>query len=110
MSSIEDGAFEGCNDLYSITLPSSIKFIGKNAFGRNLDVVTCHAQNVPNTDKEAFSGKSVDEAGPVGSDNTLPTEVHNCPTTLYVPAESVEAYRKSEPWSKIKNILPIQKK
>lgn len=83
--SIERYAFYGCNGLTSVTIPSSIAFIGQCAFYcRNLTDVYCLAEEVPETESNAFNvinGNYVENA------------------TLHVPLASIESYRSTKPWS-----------
>ncbi|MBR4924118.1 MAG: hypothetical protein IKZ61_00020 [Prevotella sp.] len=66
-----------------MTIGSSVRSIGQQAFAEcsNLEEVYCLAENVPSTGTNAFE-KSYPEY-----------------TTLYVPAESLNAYKTTEPWS-----------
>ena len=84
-------AFEGCSRLSSLTLPSTIRTISVNAF-RNCKGITdvyCYAENVPNTQADAFDATPTEKA------------------TLHVPANAVKAYRTSWPWSDFKEIVAI---
>lgn len=88
---IDRMAFEDCKNLEEITISESVTNIKENAFNgcESLKKVTCHATTVPETSSSFFDyAKSA---------------------TLYVPAESIEAYRKTAPWNTFKNILPIPK-
>ena len=78
------------NRLDSIEIPAGVKSIGKHAFAHcSPSVVICHASQVPNIDESAFSKDYVSN------------------TILYVPAESVEAYKNSEQWNKFAHIVAI---
>ncbi len=78
------------NRLDSIEIPAGVKSIGKHAFAHcSPSVVICHASQVPNIDESAFSKDYVSN------------------TILYVPAESVEAYKNSEQWNKFTHIVAI---
>ena len=83
VTSIGGYAFSGCSGLTSVTIGSSVKSIGDYAFSgcSRLTSVTCKAISVPSTGSDAF--KYV----PQGS------------ATLYVPSASVDAYKKTAPWS-----------
>ena len=80
-------AFSGCSRLTSITIPNSVTSIGEHALGFGSCDVYCLAENVPNTNINAFSGVKA---------------------TLHVPAASIDAYKATEPWSGFKEILPLE--
>ena len=88
---IGGSAFEGCTGLKTLSIPSTVNSISINAFKncKGITDVYCYAGTVPDTHSDAFDG--------------TPTEK----STLYVPANSVEAYKTSWPWSDFKNILAI---
>ena len=88
---IADGAFRGCSGRTSVTIPNSVTSIGEFAFldCSGLTDVWCYAENVPNTNSDAFYNS------PIGS------------ATLHVPAGSVEAYSTTFPWSNFGSIVVI---
>ena len=91
VTSIGDGAFYNCGELTSIVLPASLTSIGK-AFGgcKGLTSITCEATTPPVCYGEMFD--SVDKSV----------------CKLYVPAESLDLYKETAPWSYFfDNILPI---
>ena len=89
VTSIEYSAFYACSVLSSVTIGSGIESIGFQAFAYcpELTDVYCYANNVPDTETNAFDSSSVETA------------------TLHVPASSVDAYNAAEPW---KNFGTIQ--
>ena len=91
LESIGGSAFEGCSGLQALTIPSTVNTISINAFKncKGITDVYCYAENVPNTDENAFDG--------------TPTEK----STLHVPANAVESYKASWPWSDFKEIIAI---
>ena len=80
VTSIGDGAIRFCQSLTSIDIPSGVTSIGRGAFYScsGLTSVTVNAITPPTLGSEAFNGST-------------------CP--IYVPAESVEAYKTASGWS-----------
>ena len=91
VTSIGSDAFYGCSGLTSITVGSGIKTIDYEAFAScpELTDVTCNAENVPNTDTQAFKDSYIEY------------------TTLHVPASAVNAYKVAAPWKNFKSIVDI---
>ena len=88
LTSIRESAFRGCSSLTEINLPDNLIWIGESAFSgcSSLTKVTCHALVPPKLN--GFSDGTIEN--------------------LYVPAESIQAYKDS-PWANnFKNILPIE--
>lgn len=82
VTDIPDLSFRGCKKISSITLPSGITNIGSSAF-QNCSLLTeiiCYAVTPPTLNSSALSG--------------VPA---NC--AIYVPAESVDAYKAAANWS-----------
>ena len=84
VTSIRDYAFDGCSSLTSVTIPKNVTSIGKQVFSSSLDTIYCYIvtpiQIYPNT----FSNyrKAI----------------------LFVPCESLEAYKEHRVWSKFADI------
>ena len=79
LTSIGTFAFSGCSSLTSITIPSSVTSIGSSAFNlcSSLTSITINATEPPTFGSSA-----------------IPSNV----TNIYVPAESVEAYKEAGGW------------
>ena len=113
VTSIGESAFEGCSGLTSITIPESVKVIEKGAFQKcsklisisipksvtniggyvlwncwNLKSITCEATTPPSCNSGCFDG--IEKYIPV-----------------YVPANSINAYKEAIQWKEFPNILPI---
>ena len=88
VTNIGDGAFS-YNKLTSVTIPNSVKTIGQYAFNSNqLTSVTIHAVNPPTAAESIFK--------------------YPYPT-IYVPAQSVNAYKTAEGWEQYADkIFPIR--
>ena len=87
---IEWGAFWGCKSLTSIEIPNSVKQIAWIAFSgcSGLASITCNAIAPPVLGENVF----------LNVDKSIP---------LYVPLQSVEAYKAADGWKDFFNILPI---
>ena len=79
---IEAVAFYGCSGLRELTIPESVTSIGEGAFSHCSNFIEIHAKMViPPAISSVF----------YGVDKTI--------CTLYVPAESVDAYKAADNWS-----------
>ena len=89
VTSIGSGAFSGCKGLTSITIGNGIKYIESSAFAScpELTDVTCYAENVPNTNADAFKDSYIEYA------------------TLHVPTSAVNVYKAADPWKNFKSIM-----
>lgn len=88
---IQSYTFSDCKSLKSIEIPNSVKTIELWAFAGcdKVQSVSCSAENVPKTDKDAFKETPINRA------------------TLFVPSSSVEAYSQASLWKDFRYILPI---
>ena len=88
---IGEGAFYRCRALTSIVIPDGVTTIETLAFHycKALKSVTCEAVNPPALSGSVFLSTPIADA------------------TLYVPAESIEAYKTATEWKDFGQILPI---
>ena len=89
MTSIGESAFGDCRSLTSITIPSSVTFIGAYAFVHCIDLtsITSEIRNVFETGENAFL---------------------NCENaTLYVPGGTKDQYQNTADWNRFSNIEEI---
>ena len=90
VTSIGESAFYNCSSLISVTIGKGVTSIGYKAFGscKALNEITCNAATPPSCGTECFHwvNKSI---------------------MVYVPAQSVEAYKSTDVWKDFSNILPL---
>ena len=81
ITEIKSSAFNNCTGLTNINIPSGVTSIGQDAFYncRSLSNITVNAVTPPSLGRNALS------------------YTNDCP--IYVPAESVEAYKAASGWS-----------
>lgn len=81
VTTIGNYAFQSCRSLTSVTIPSSVTIINDSAFNdcRGLNSITCLPTTPPTLRYNVFD------------------QTNNCP--IYVPAESVAAYKAASGWS-----------
>ena len=86
VTEIGEHAFHGCYRISGITIPNSVTKIGDYAFGhiKCLEIVHCEAITPPSLGRDAFF-MGFDE--PFGYNGTI-----------YVPYESVDAYKNADGW------------
>ena len=81
VTSIGNFAFRNCYNLTSVVIGDGVTSIGYDAFRdcSSLTSITCKATTPPNVESYAFATSSIN--------------------TIYVPAESVDAYKSATNWS-----------
>ena len=91
VTSIGDYAFEGCTSLASVTIGAGVESIDREAFAKCSDLtdVYCLATSVPSTNATAFN-------------ESYPEYM-----TLHVPAEAIDSYKTTAPWSSFGTIVTL---
>ena len=110
LATIKDYTFNSCSSLTSITIPESVTSIGQCAFQfcSSLTSITIPSR-VTSIDEFAFSrcdsltSITINAITPPSLDpsNPIPSNIAN----IYVPPESVDAYKTDSVWSRYKNII-----
>ena len=90
ITEIADALLFGCTDLESITIPQYVTSIGKSALldCNQLASITCQATTPPTLGETVFQG----------IDKSIP---------LYVPSESVDAYKAATGWNEFSSIRAV---
>ena len=106
---IKEEAFKGCMELKSIEIPQWVTKIGKSAFSgcENLTEIYCKATTPPTTPPTGYTSDPINKYPYNFLDYESSSFVSPRPIgcTIYVPMESVDAYKKAEYWSKYANYI-----
>ena len=96
VTSIGEWSFASCYNLESVDLPESLLKIGMGGFGfnRNIKRMISRALVPPDASEVVYS----DEYGGINNYEQA---------TLFVPAESLEAYQTHEEWGRFTHIVPF---
>ena len=91
LTSINNGTFANCTSLTDITLPASLTSIGNYAFQNclSLQYICIEATTPPTLDSNVFKNSTI--AAKTG--------------TIYVPDDSVDAYKEATNWSTYADII-----
>ena len=105
VTTISDSAFVNCTSLSSIIIPNSVTTIGINAFAYDTNLLNIIIPNsVTKMGRNAFYGCSRLTIATVQATNppTIGTSVFggtHANLVIYVPSESVDAYKSASNWS-----------
>ena len=94
VTTIGEWAFENCTSLASVNIGESVTTIGDGAFlfCDAITSVTCLAKECPVYDKDSWYDMfSVYDTA-----------------TLYVPKQSIDAYKTTDPWSNFVNVVALE--
>ena len=106
VTGIAANAYDSNTDLTSVVIPSSITSIGASAFAgcTNLKSITVYCVTPINLSAVATTRRALTRAG--GSSSVF-EGVNKETCILYVPAESIDAYKQAEGWKDFKKIYAI---
>ena len=109
VTSIDAKAF-AYNQLTSVNIPNSVKNIGNEAFSRNQLTSVTIPNSVTSIGDNAFSGNKLTSVTILAVNPPTARGIfgYDPPLTIYVPAQSVNAYKTAEGWKYYANkIFPI---
>ena len=108
VGTIHDFAFAGCTDLTSITIPNSVYSIFAYAFDNcvNLTSIIINNRRPPGVDCLGAFGSFFGE--PDMATYKAKRKLYLSKACLYVPSNSIPAYRADKGWDQFKCIKPIE--
>lgn len=120
LTTIPESTFQCCSGLLKFTIGDNVTEIGEQAFyycfdlqeltiGENVQTIGAEAFYIPEIDN-AHDLKTIYCKAPVPPSGLLKAKVANLvyeQAELYVPAESIEAYKTAPGWKLFKNIKPM---
>ena len=103
---ISNHAFDGCRGMQFVEIPSTVERIGENAFANciSLDTVCCLATTPPQLDGETPGKEVFYHSGKARGQNTYYGIKY---MKVFVPLESINAYKGAKEWSDCLNIYAI---
>jgi len=111
VSIIGEGAFSGCSGLESITIPNNVSNIGKYTFKDCIGLTTIvFGSGITYISYDAFYRcTSVTDVFCFAEQvpESYEYNISKASATLHVPANAVEAYRTTPPWSNFGTIVAI---
>ena len=112
---IPDSCFEGCSSLKTVTIPEKVSKIGDSAFSNTkLKEIMCYPPIPPAISKPGLPEKpketttSTDSSSTETTDTTgttVPTNNSSIEITVYVPADSIDLYKKE--WGEVLDLTKV---
>ncbi|MBR5117982.1 MAG: leucine-rich repeat domain-containing protein [Muribaculaceae bacterium] len=108
LTTIGENAFRDCKQLPSVELPEGLTTIANNAFrGTSLTLLTLPA-SIQSLGEKIVEKCKMQSITCLAVTPPALKKISEKKTPLYVPASSVEAYKRAKSWKDFKNILPIE--
>lgn len=103
LTTIESSTFGSCQYITSLDFPENVATIGDFAFSRcyNIEPIYCRAVVPPALGVDVFKYPHADET----TNNNPIHKIYDGLKHIYVPRESVEAYKAAENWSDYAHLI-----